>query len=258
MLYHAYVDESGDRGWTPRPANLPPGRRAGSSRMFAMTAVIVPDGVQSTALRSWEIAAQEIHRRPGDVIHWVNVKAPGQRKHLISTIVDIPNVRTVSVALCKFHLPNVNAIRDAGYLYNWTLRLLVERLSWFGESHGAQVGMTFAEVRGLNPKRLHDYVERLHASNNTYIAWDHLKLPARIDTPANRRMLQIADSASGAVFNAFEPDEWGFTEQGYLRILRPAIWRRAHRPMWKEGLKYGPWPSYECSQEHPWFADFCK
>jgi hypothetical protein len=78
-----------------------------------------------------------------------------------------------------------------------------------------------------------------------------------IDTPANRRMLQLADCASGAVFAAFEPGALQYTEQAYLRALKPRLWRRAHRPLWRDGLKYGPWPSSDCAAEHPWFSTFC-
>lgn len=223
-----------------------------------MTAVLVPDGAQTAALQSWDIAAQQIDRRPGDVVHWVNVKGPGQRKHLVATIASVWDVQTISVVLCKFHLPNARMLRDPGYLYRWTLRLLVERLSWFGQSRGSQVGMTFSQVQGLDPETLHRYLELLRAEHETHIEWGALKLPARIDTPANRRMLQLADTASGAVFAAFEPDDYGFTEQGFLEMLRPVIWRRPSRPLWKEGLKYGPWPTpADCAPEHPWFQGFC-
>ena len=225
MLWHAYVDESGDRGWVPRPPNLPPGQRAGSSAIFSMTAVIVPDGSQPAILRGWSQAAQEIDRASGVVVHWQNVKNTGQRKHLATYIASIPHVHTVSVVLCKGHLPNVQTLRQPEYLYNWTLRLLVERVSWFGNSHGDQVRLTFAEVPGLPLAKLTVYLAKLKA-NQTYIDWGALRLPPRIDTPKNRRMLQLADSASGAVFAAFEPDLWGYTEQGYLTILKPVIWRR--------------------------------
>jgi hypothetical protein len=221
-----------------------------------MTALLVPDGVQSIALDTWERAAQQIGRRPDDVVHWVHVKNIGQRKHLASAIASVPDVQTISVVLCKFHLPNVSALKDPGYLYNWTLRFVVERLSWFGQQHGDQVAMTFAQVKGLEPATLTGYLDLLE-HKETFIQWDHVKVPPRIDTPANRRMLQLADSASGAVYAAFERDQWGYTEQGYLELLKPVLWRRPGRPLWKDGLKYGPWPSEDCSQEHPWFEGFC-
>ncbi len=221
-----------------------------------MTAVLIPDGAQSVALAAWDQAKSEIGRSAGDAVHWVNVKKPGQRKHLTATIAAIPNVQVISVILCKFHLPNVTMLgQDLEYLYNWPLRLLVERISWFGQRHGVEVATTFAQVKGLSPVRLVAYLDRLRELE-TKISWSNMRLPPRIDTPANRRMLQIADSASGAVYAAFEADKWGFTEQGYLQMLKPVIWRRPGRPIWKDGLKYGPWPDPSCAAEHPWFDGF--
>ncbi len=257
VLWHAYVDESGDRGWTPRPANLKPGERRGSSLVFSLTAVLVPDGAQTACLYSWERAAGEIGRQPGDVVHWINVKNHGQRKHLAATVATLPQARTISVILCKHHLPNAQGLRDVDRLYNWTLRLLVERLSWFGEQAGAQVAMTFSQVKGMPPRKLLSYLKLLNARNEQSIHLPALKLPPRIDTPANRRMLQIADTASGAVFAAFEPDLWGYTTREYLDLIKPIIWKRPGRPLWKDGLKYGPWPSTSCGAEHPWFQAFC-
>jgi len=83
-----------------------------------------------------------------------------------------------------------------------------------------------------------------------------LLLPPTIDTAANRRMLQLADSLSGAVHAAFEADDWGYTDQSYLEMLKPVIWCRPGRKLWQDGLKFGPWPSSACKAEHPWFEDF--
>ena len=86
----------------------------------------------------------------------------------------------------------------ADYLYNWTLRLLVGRLSWFGKRHQAQTIMHFAQVKGLPPRVIADYLSGLQRQA-TNIKWGHLMMPAKVDTPHNQRMLQIADTASGAV-----------------------------------------------------------
>ncbi|MEX1046189.1 MAG: DUF3800 domain-containing protein [Actinomycetota bacterium] len=256
-LWHAYVDESGDRGWRPRPDDLEPGQRRGSSRIFSLTAILLPDGSQTQYLEQWMRVGIQIGRRPSDVIHWQNVRAPGQRKLLSSVVAGMPGIQVISVVLCKWHLPNAEALRDPGRLYNWTLRLLIERLSWFGERNQVRVASTFSQVKGMPPERLQSYLLRLR-DIETQISWPFLKLPPRIDTPANRHMLQIADTASGAVYAAFEWDDYGFTEQSYLQLLRPALWRRSGRPLWKDGLKYGPWPNEGCLAEHGWFDDFCQ
>lgn len=256
-LWHAYVDECGDRGWKLRPLQPTPSNNKGSSGLFAATAVLVPDGAQTSILTAWDQAAQDIGRPSGTPLHWVNVRSHGQRRHLIRTIADQTDIHTISVILCKHHLPPASGLRSAEYLYNWTLRLLLERVSWFAKDRGASTTLTFAQIKGVTPIVINTYLTRLQAMP-TNIEWSHLRTPPRIDTPANRRMLQVADAASGAVYAAFEPDEYGQTEQGYLVAMKPRIWHRySSHPLSKSGIKLGPWPNAAEALHVPWFADFC-
>lgn len=264
MLWHAYVDESGDRGWKDRPPNLPAGKRVGSSRIFSATAVLIPDGSQNAALAAWDQTAVTVGKSPGAHIHFHDVNSTGQRKYLAQTVAQVPGIKIISVVLCKFHLPNVVAIKQPGHLYNWTLRLLIERLSWFGKRNSAQVAMTFGQVKGLPPAKLLGYLSHIQDGNlGGNIEWDYLKMPPKINTPKNRRMIQLADTASGSIFTAFEADPWGYTDQSYINMLRPVLWRPPGGKLQVYGLKYGPWvagsssPPAECVQEHPWLASFC-
>ena len=116
MLWHAYVDESGDRGWKDRPPNLPAGKRVGSSRIFSATAVLIPDGSQNAALAAWDQTAVTVGKSPGAHIHFHDVNSTGQRKYLAQTVAQVPGIKIISVVLCKFHLPNVVAIKQPGHL----------------------------------------------------------------------------------------------------------------------------------------------
>lgn len=252
MVWHAYVDESGDRGWRQRPAGTPLGLQAGSSRTFTMTAVLIPDAAGPSYMQAWSQAAAATGRTD---VHWVNVKASGARKLLIAAIAGLPDVQTVSVVLCKWHLPNVTAITDPGYFYHWTARLLVERLSWFGKAHNDKVRLTFAQVRGHSPSLVRSYLKRL-GSMPTNIEWGYLSMPPSFSTPKTRKLLQLADAASGAVFGAFEPDPWGYTDQTYINMLKPIMWRPPGRDLWRYGMKVGPWPNKGCAVEHTWLQAF--
>jgi len=255
-LWHAYVDESGDRGWKVRPPNTSMGQRAGSSRIFSLTAIIVPDGAQSQVLQTLDILRATLGREPQDVLHWQNIKQHGQRRYVAQTIAALEQITLVNVVICKWHLEPGHSLDDPQRLYHWGLRLMIERLSWLAENTGGLMTMTFGEVRGLDRNQLDMYLAKLQTARSS-IAWGHLKTPPRIDTPANRRMLQVADSASGACFAAFNPDDFGNTEPAYLWALKDRIWRRADRPLWQDGLKVVPWPHEGALAEHPWFEDFC-
>jgi hypothetical protein len=251
--WHAYVDESGDRGWKRRPAALPPGARAGSSEHFCLTAVLVPDGAQSAILETWGQVATEIGRKPSDTIHWTKVRSHPQRLHLCNAVSAVKDLLVISVVFSKWDVDDARAVRAPDDVYTWTLRLLVERLSWFGRHHQAQTVMHFAQVKGLPPQLIADSLSGLqHQATN--IEWGHLMMPARVDTPHNQKMLQIADTASGAVYAAFEWDEYGNTERRYLETLHSRLWRPAGGTLQKHGLKICPWPH----PRHPWVQAFCR
>jgi hypothetical protein len=219
-MWHAYVDESGDRGWKRRPAHLPPGKRGGSSPIFSMSAVLVPAGAEDAALIGWDRASSEIGRK-GRVIHWQNVKTDSQRRHLANAIAAIPDVQTISVVLCKWHLPNVSTLTDPSYFYHWTLRLLLERLSYFARWRNDSVRMTLAQVTGHSPKTVVAYLRRL-GMMPTSIEWGHIETLPTFSTPAKRRMLQVADAVSGAVF--------GRSPQMISDTRNRHTWRSSSRP----------------------------
>ncbi|MDP2182398.1 MAG: DUF3800 domain-containing protein [Actinomycetota bacterium] len=253
MLWHAYVDETGDRGWTRRAPETPIGTRAGSSEHFSMGAIIVPDGYQTAVLDRWDEVALEIGRNPGDVIHWINIRSHAQRLYLAQTVAGFDQAFVAAVVFSKWDTPNVNAngVQQPEYLYNWLLRMIVERLSWFARDRGDTIKLTFGQVRGLDPRKLHDYLTRLRGLDTT-IAWEALHLPPRIDTPANRRMLQVADTVCGTLSSAFEWDNFGNVETRYLEALRPRLWIR-NGNLSSYGLKVNPCPH----PRHGWLTEFC-
>ena len=252
MLWHAYVDESGDRGWQQRTPGSKPCTWLGSSQHFSITSVIVPDGSQTALLDMWSDAAEDIGRRRLDTLHWVNVKNHNQRVHLSNVVAGCPDLHICSVVFSKWDVKNVRRVSQPNALYNWTLRLLIERLSWFAEGTGDQMAMHFAEVKGHPIGAIVKYLSLLQMST-TEIKWSTLLLPPGVDTPHNQRMLQLADTASGAVHAAFEWDDYGGIETRYLEILRPKIWCPPGRAMYKYGLKVNPWPH----PRHPWVKHFC-
>jgi hypothetical protein len=92
----------------------------------------------------------------------------------------------------------------------------------------------------------------------TNIEWNHLTLPPTFGTPKVRRLLQLADTVSGAVFAAFEPDDWGYTDETYIDLLKPVMWRPPNGALSTYGLKVGPWPDANCAAEHGWLTGFYK
>lgn len=112
--------------------------------------------------------------------------------------------------------------------------------------------LTFGQVRGLDPHKLNNYLDVLKVRDTT-IAWEASHLPPRIDTPANRHMLQVADTVCGTLNSALEWDDYGNVETRYLELLRPRLWIR-NGNLKSYGLKVNPYPH----PRHDWLTDFCE
>ncbi|WP_250291423.1 hypothetical protein [Frankia sp. CiP1_Cm_nod1] len=59
--------------------------------------------------------------------------------------------------------------------------------------------------------------------------------------------------AASATFPAFEQDQYGNTEDRYLRELAPRLYRRPGRPITSYGLKVHPW-NETTGAAYPWAA----
>jgi len=238
VLISAYVDESGDRGHTKR-----------SKDHFIMTAVVFRDRDHPKVHQLLADLRRDLGRRPGDALHWVNIRSHGQRLHAARTLGQAEFLTISNVVVCKRHFPLGDLIHheDAAYLY--TLRFLLERLSWFGKSCGGPVEYTLAHIVRFQIAKLRVYEARLHADAGCSIDWTCMH-PGRIDQPDRVEELQIADLAASATAAAFEPDSFGNTETRYLKEMAPRLYRRAGN-LTSYGMKMHPWNG-SVKEAYPW------
>jgi hypothetical protein len=127
-------------------------------------------------------------------------------------------------------------------MYLWALRLLLERVSWcIGSNGGREATVTFAEVKGFKTPKLHDYRSRLEGLPDVTIAWPVFAgHPFKVDRPAVIDMLQVADIAASALYQAVEPDEFENRHPAYLEALRPKLYRGHPGNVTSYGLKTFP------------------
>ena len=74
----------------------------------------------------------------------------------------------------------------------------------------------------------------------------------RVDQPSRVELLQYGDLTASATAAAFELDDYGNTEQRYLREMSPRLYRR-NGNLASYGLKMHPW-SDSARAAHPWAA----
>lgn len=149
------------------------------------------------------------------------------------------------------HLPDTGLNDDLGYLY--TLRYLLERLSWFARERNLVLEVTLAHVVRFKIEKLRTYEQILRADPTCQIAWAWLdEAGAKIDQPNRVELLQMGDLTASSIATAFEPDRFGNTEDRYLRELSPRLYRRKGN-LTSYGLKLHPW-SDSTRAAYPWVA----
>lgn len=157
-----------------------------------------------------------------------------------------------SVVVCKAHLATPPLDDDRAYLY--TLRFLLERLSWLARDQDRLLTYTLSHVVRFKIAKLRQYEAVLRVLPDCRIEWSALNPKGGyINQPHRVELLQLADTAASATFAAFESDTFGNTEQRYLRELAPRLYRRPPGPLTTYGLKMHPWSS-GTRAAYPWLA----
>jgi hypothetical protein len=242
-LLHAFIDEAGDRAVTPR-----------SSDHFVMSAVVVADAHLPAMAAQLAQFRLDLSRRPGDTLHWRNFRGHSPRLHLTRTVGGLPWLTVSSVIVCKRLLDSALPSEEHAYLY--TLRFLLERLSWLANGRGAVVTYTLAHIVRFELAKLRRYEAALRVDPRCSIEWSALdSRGGRIDQPSRIEGLQFADITASATFRAFEADEFGNTEIKYLQELSPRLYRKTGRPITAYGLKMHPWNDVT-KAAYPWVAAF--
>jgi len=247
MPYVVYVDEAGDRGWGGR-----------SSPVFAMSGVIVKqsdDYVLRRMLRDVNVAMQQ----PADrVLHWAeNIREHSDRKMVATRLAALP-ATFVNIILCKDSLMGSGTrLSDPEAQYNYLVRYLLERISWYVDQNHGLATLRFAHVRRFKYKNLNAYLDHLRQVDGSSISWSALKNGQRphIEQPHERRGLQVADLLAGSVYAAVRPDRHGEQEPEYLRRLSARLWTGRTNKLSTYGLKVVGGSGHDCADHFGWLAD---
>lgn len=183
------------------------------------------------------------------MLHWVNIKSHSQRLHIARTLGQAEWLTISSVVVCKRHFSADDLIHEEDVSYLYTLRYLLERLSWLGRSAGGAVEYTLAHIVRFQLAKLREYEARLRADRRCNIRWAYLR-PGKIDQPVRVEELQLADLAASATAAAFEPDAFGNTERRYLEEMAARLYCR-NGNLTSYGMKMHPWNA-AARAAHPW------
>lgn len=237
---HAFIDEAGQRSSSKH-----------SSDHFVMSAVLVDELQLPRAAAFMARLRTDLRRQPGQTLHWRYLKTHADRLHAAKSLGAQPWVTVSSVVVCKRHLTG-DLNDDRAYLY--TLRFLLERMSWLARDRGRELNYTLAHIVRFKMETLREYEAILRDDPRCQVAWQAVSAHGgRLDQPSRIELLQLADVAASATAVAFEPDAHGNTEQRYLQEIGPRLYRRGTAPLTSYGLKMHPW-SETTKAAYPWVA----
>jgi len=243
-FFDAFVDESGQRAKTAK-----------SSDHFLMSAVVIEPGGLTAATQLLADMRHDLGRRPGDELHWKNIKTHDQRVRAAQMLGAAPFLRICTVVVCKRDFdPGKGSIPDDDFAYMFTFRFLLERMSWLCRESGGILRYTLAMIGGFRLSQLRHYEAVLKGLTDCTVHWAAVDSKGgSIDQPNRLEYLQLADIAASATAQAFEPNRFGNVETRYLELLEPRLYRYKTSPVTSYGLKMHPWNA-KSRAAHPWLG----
>ena len=243
-LYRVYVDETGDRG---------SGARA--SPFFGLAAVVIRSSRLPELRQAKGTVNTRLAREPHQELHWSKTLKKHDQRFVAAEELARLNLRIVYMVVDKSTSPQGSGLgtsRDS--LYNYALRLLIERVSWLVDDAHGTAAVTLASVSGL-PRRVPlTYLNSKLRNRQTEIRWQALRQAIEVRQAASRDGLQMADIAAGALDRAIRPSTHPphRIESAYLRMLLPRVYTPGPGRVGSYGLKALPaglWSRYD------WWAE---
>ncbi|MGD6742987.1 DUF3800 domain-containing protein [Streptomyces sp. BH106] len=190
------MDETGDRGVGPN-----------ASDFFAMTALMVPSeddwNVRTTAggLRALIHTSRPDTNTP---LHWVDhfkAKHADRRLRAARSLALMPSAKVIHVVVPKRSARNFAGMSDGVRFYNYTTRLLLERVAhaakaWDGGPRFAVVRL--GSVKGMNHSDTEAYLNFVRQGfvETWGVPWEHIKWPPTW-TGTDWDGIQLADIHAG-------------------------------------------------------------
>ncbi len=230
MPLNCYIDEAGDEGIA-----------SGGSRWFMLGALIVPGASDLKSSSAVPRIKQRLGRPNAWPLHWARLNH--HQKLFVCSELLTEQWTFCCVATDKSHASVVGApgLRTKWYLYFYSTRLLLERLSWFARDAGDIASLVFEHRANMSYGALIQYLALLRAWRPpTKVSWQNVDWEhPRILAKGNSRLLQAADCVCGAVKDALEYSQYGFVEPRYILTLGGRLYRRRGN-LFSYGLKVMP------------------
>jgi hypothetical protein len=236
--FAVYIDESGDEGFA---------FNKGSSEWFVISAVIIRKTHDLNTVKLVDKVRAQLGKPAQTPLHFSHMKHE-QRVPYIAEIAKA-NLRTVTVIVHKPSLLEQEKFQERYRLYFYTARYLLERVSWYCRDNRTKhdlgdgsATIEFSNRAGMSYKELKVYLDTLKDSTTLVgagVDWTVIKSQQVRALKADNRMgLQIADAVASGFYWAVRKFQ-GFTEDRYVRMLKPVIYHRERKYL-GYGIKFWP------------------
>ncbi|RCW39987.1 uncharacterized protein DUF3800 [Halopolyspora algeriensis] len=187
-----YVDETGDRGFSKTSSPFP-----------AMTALIIPqERIPQARAVAGGLRYVVGTSRP---LHWTEhfkAKHSDRRELAAGMLANIADVKVIHVIAHKETITFEAALRsDAPKFYNYTTRLLMERIAWAARDwpSGSRLAvMRLGSVRHMDHKATINYLNLVRAqSSSLTVPREHVAWPPKWYGTSSYDGIQLADIYAG-------------------------------------------------------------
>lgn len=228
--YTAYIDEAGDEGF----GKLAAGNSEGQSRWLCVGACIVTRE-NDLKLPGWrnEILAKFPKKKTRD-LHFRDLKHEQK-------IVVCQEISKLPLGICvtlshKITIPGSkweSTFKKKGYLYNYLLRWLLERVTEVcrrdGGGGASTLRLVFSRRANTDYKTMREYFVLMKEKREKMpqvrgIDWHLLDIDnIAVENHSKWAGLQIADCVTSAFFLAVEPNTYGNYEHTYAKLLKDRL-----------------------------------
>jgi len=225
----AYIDESGDEGFT----FLDDGR--GSSRWFVLSAAVYRRSSEQAAVLALKAARTTLGWAPKKAFHFCDMRH--EHRRVLLHEITRTSFRTVSILSFKPDIPDVERYQaNKWLLYRYLTRLLVERISWLcrdsfrpGEGDGT-VDLVFSDRAAMSYDDIRTYIAYLKQQAGTdpaiKIHWPSINIASlRAVAHSQLACLQVADAIATSTHYAVKLSRFGIADPSYLALLRRHAYR---------------------------------
>jgi hypothetical protein len=177
------------------------------------------------------------------VLHWSKIRKHDQKRYICNEL-HTESWIFVCVASDKTHpfILRSSGLRQKNVLYCYSVRLLMERISWYARDNGNGIAHPIFEYRSnTSYDDMREYLRLLRGwipQSEVKISWNNVEYyNFRILPKTKSRLLQASDCVCGALKNGLEYSGYNMIEPKYIMSLKEHFYRR-NGNLFSYGLKF--------------------